>query len=79
MNIPYFRDPLLPYKSDSPIPWPMPANHIAEARLTSKAQLTLPKKVKDILGLHEGDYILFLEENRRIYIEPGKLTVRTRR
>jgi AbrB family looped-hinge helix DNA binding protein len=29
------------------------------ARLTSKGQLTLPKPVRDALGLHEGDRVVF--------------------
>jgi antitoxin PrlF len=32
------------------------------ARLTSKGQITLPKAVRDALGLHEGDRVLFRVE-----------------
>jgi AbrB family looped-hinge helix DNA binding protein len=76
---PYFRDPLVSYKSAFPNPNRMPGTHFAEARLTSKAQLTLPKKVKDILGVSRGDYILFFRDDHRIYIEPGKLTVKSKK
>lgn len=32
------------------------------ARLTSKGQITLPKAVRDALGLHEGDRVVFRVE-----------------
>ena len=51
----------------------MPADHIAEARMTSKGQVTLPKKVKEMLGAEEGDYIMFFKEDNRIFIGVGKL------
>lgn len=35
------------------------------ARLTSKGQLTLPKAVRDALGLHEGDQVVFRVEGDR--------------
>ena len=35
------------------------------ARLTSKGQVTLPKAVRDALGLQEGDQIVFRVEGRR--------------
>ena len=34
------------------------------ARLTSKGQVTLPKSVRDALGLHEGDHVVFRVEGR---------------
>ena len=57
----------------------MSGTHFAEARLTSKAQLTLPKRVKELLGVSEGDYIMFFKDDHRVYIEPGKLTVKPKR
>jgi antitoxin PrlF len=32
------------------------------ARLSSKGQITLPKAVRDALGLHEGDEVVFRVE-----------------
>ena len=57
----------------------MPPAHIAEARVTTKGQITLPKKVKDILGASEVDYVLFFTEGHRIYIEAGRLTSKSRK
>ena len=33
--------------------------HAAVATLTSKGQLTIPKAIRDALGLHEGDQVRF--------------------
>lgn len=35
------------------------------ARMTSKGQVTIPKGVRDALGLHEGDELLFRVERSR--------------
>ncbi|MFZ2049689.1 MAG: AbrB/MazE/SpoVT family DNA-binding domain-containing protein [Solirubrobacteraceae bacterium] len=35
------------------------------ARLTSKGQVTIPKRVRDALELHEGDELLFRVERSR--------------
>jgi antitoxin PrlF len=35
------------------------------ARLTSKGQITLPKVVRDALGLHAGDQVVFRVEGDR--------------
>lgn len=37
----------------------------AAAKLTSKGQLTVPKVVRDALGLEEGDEVLFHVEGNR--------------
>ncbi|WP_366517597.1 AbrB/MazE/SpoVT family DNA-binding domain-containing protein [uncultured Mailhella sp.] len=39
------------------------------AKLTSRCQLTLPRAVRQKLGVKEGDKVVFLEENGRIFIE----------
>ena len=39
------------------------------AKLTSRCQLTLPREVRQRLGVKEGDKVVFLEENGRIFIE----------
>jgi AbrB family looped-hinge helix DNA binding protein len=35
------------------------------AKMTSKGQVTIPKRVRDALGLHEGDDLLFRVERSR--------------
>lgn len=42
---------------------------LATAKLTSKGQITIPKKVRTELKLEEGDSLLFyLDENKNIKI-----------
>ena len=35
------------------------------ARVTSKGQITIPKSVRDALGLAEGDQVVFRDEGQR--------------
>ncbi len=37
----------------------------ARAKMTSKGQVTIPKSVREALGLHEGDELLFRVERSR--------------
>lgn len=55
----------------------MPGEKLAEARITSKGQITLPKRIQKILGVVQGDYVLFYQEEGRIVIAGG--TVKPKR
>lgn len=37
----------------------------AAAKVTSKGQVTVPKSVRDALGIHEGDELIFRVEGNR--------------
>ena len=42
---------------------------LASAKLTSKGQITIPKKVRECLNLDEGDMVLFyLDENKNVKV-----------
>lgn len=45
----------------------------ATSKITAKGQITLPKPVREILNVREGDEVLFLYRDGRITIErlPG--------
>jgi AbrB family looped-hinge helix DNA binding protein len=42
------------------------------AKITSKGQITLPKKVRDILHLHEGGVVVFEQEENKFVIKPAE-------
>jgi len=56
----------------------MPKEQIGESRVTTKGQVTLPKNVRNLLNAEEGDYIMFFKEENRVYIEAGRLTLKTK-
>ena len=52
----------------------MKRDHFAQAKVTVRKQVAIPKKVREKLGgLEEGDYLLFYEEGNEIYIKKGAL------
>ena len=40
----------------------------AAAKVTSKGQVTVPKAVRDALGIHEGDELIFRVEGNRAVV-----------
>ncbi|MGI8912937.1 MAG: AbrB/MazE/SpoVT family DNA-binding domain-containing protein [Chloroflexota bacterium] len=45
--------------------WP-----VVQARITSKGQITIPKPVRDRLGVQQGDALEFRFEGDRLLVEP---------
>ena len=41
------------------------------AKITSKGQITLPKKVRDLLHLKEGGVVVFEQEDDKIVLKPA--------
>lgn len=41
-----------------------------EATVTSKGQITIPKGIRDHLGLHTGSAVVFVEQDRRVIMQP---------
>jgi len=53
---------------------------MSSATLTSKGQLTLPKAIRDLLGVGPGDRVVFwAEEGGRVIVEPQTLDLRSLR
>jgi len=42
------------------------------AKITSKGQITLPKKVRDFLHLREGGVVIFEQEDDKFVIKPAQ-------
>lgn len=52
----------------------MKQDYFAQAKVTVRKQVAIPKKVREKLGeLTEGDYLLFYEKGGEIYIKKGVL------
>ena len=43
---------------------------ILKAKITSKGQITLPKEVRKLLNVREGNVVVFEKENDKIVIKP---------
>lgn len=44
------------------------------AKLTSKGQLTIPRDIRKKLNLQQGDKVLFMEDNGRVYLLNSSLS-----
>ena len=50
------------------------------ATLTSKGQLTLPKAIRDLLGVGPGDRVVFWEaDDGKVIVEPQTVDIRSLR
>lgn len=45
---------------------------LMSGKMTSKGQITIPKELRELLSLNEGDQLRFLMEKDEIKIEPVK-------
>ena len=45
-------------------------------RVSKKGQIVIPKEIRNLLGIKEGDYVIFRTEGNRVYIE--KIEERTK-
>jgi len=45
---------------------------ILKSKITSKGQITLPKEVRKLLNVQEGNVIVFERENDKIVIKPAR-------
>jgi AbrB family looped-hinge helix DNA binding protein len=53
---------------------------MASSRITSKGQITLPKAIRETLGVAPGDRIAFrVQEDGRVLVEPETVDLRTLR
>jgi antitoxin PrlF len=43
------------------------------SRISSKGQVTIPKNIRQILNLNEGDRVAFIEENGKVVITKASL------
>jgi antitoxin PrlF len=53
---------------------------MASSKITSKGQVTVPKAIRDALGVGPGDRLAFrIEEDGRVLVEPETVDLRTLR
>lgn len=43
------------------------------SRISSKGQVTIPKTIRELLNLNEGDRVAFLEDNGKVIITKASL------
>ncbi len=43
------------------------------AKITMRGQITIPKEIRNRLGVKDGDKVIFLEENGRIIMESAAM------
>ena len=52
---------------------------LAEAKVSRKMQVTIPKKVAKALGgVRAGEYLLFYKDGERVYVTVGAIRPRAR-
>lgn len=54
----------------------MPGKKIGASRMTAKSQITVPKEVKDIIGVKAGEYVVYMKDGNRVYLVAGDIVSR---
>ncbi len=44
------------------------------AKVTSKGQITIPKVIRRVLGIEEGDSVVFEADENGVHLRPGRST-----
>jgi len=50
---------------------------MTKAKITSKGQITLPKQIRDLLGVHPGDQVVFRATDAGIVVEANTIDLLT--
>lgn len=45
------------------------------AKVMSKGQVTIPKRIRELLDLQNGDYVTFVVNNDKVQIQNSKLFI----
>ena len=52
---------------------------MTKAKITSKGQITLPKQIRDLLGVHPGDQVVFRPTEAGVVVEASTIDLLTLR
>lgn len=45
------------------------------AKVMSKGQVTIPKRIRELLDLQDGDYVTFVVNNDKVQIQNSKIFI----
>lgn len=48
---------------------------VGKSTITSRYQLTLPKRAREFLGAENGDFILFIKYHEKIVVKRGTVKI----
>jgi AbrB family looped-hinge helix DNA binding protein len=52
---------------------------MTKAKITSKGQITIPKEIRELLGVHPGDQVVFRSTDAGILVEANTVDLMTLR
>ncbi|MGO9646365.1 MAG: AbrB/MazE/SpoVT family DNA-binding domain-containing protein [Candidatus Bathyarchaeia archaeon] len=50
---------------------------IGDSRLSGKCQVTIPKRVREVLNVKDGDLLVFVNDRGNICLKRGKVQIET--